>query len=237
MILPEECAGYRFGVGHAEFGLMFFKPLSDSHLAQHFSMLGMVPTDVCYMTKVTSHNHGSPQIARVLRDREDQADMEGGQQSGTDACTPDRVKTVQELVGLYEKSVGLISVFETAGKSTVSSNLTVPFEQVSGEAQFGGAPPRNEPTVGGGGPEAISQTGSQPAVGTVAHSPTTHPFRTQPGPGVHSGTGRARWAHGEEGADGSLSTRAAHAHTRGSSAALQRAATSTEKPFFSRTKF
>ena len=41
MILPEECEGYRFGVGHAEFGLMFFKPLSDSHLAQHFAMLGM----------------------------------------------------------------------------------------------------------------------------------------------------------------------------------------------------
>ena len=166
MILPKECLGFRFGVGHAEFGLKFFKPLSDSHLDQHFSMLGMVPTDVCYMTKVTSHNHGSPQIARVLRDREDQADMEGGQQSGTVACTLDRVKTVQDLVSIYE----------IAGKSAATSNLSVPFEQVSGEAQFGGALPRNEPTVGGGGPAAISQAGSQPVVGTVAHNPTTHPF-------------------------------------------------------------
>jgi hypothetical protein len=46
MILPEECAGYRFDVGHAEFGLMFFKPLSDSHFAQHFAMLRIVPTEV-----------------------------------------------------------------------------------------------------------------------------------------------------------------------------------------------
>jgi hypothetical protein len=38
MILPDECEGYRFGVGHAELGLKFFKPLSDSHLAQHFSI-------------------------------------------------------------------------------------------------------------------------------------------------------------------------------------------------------
>ena len=38
MILPKECLGFRFGVGHAEFGLKFFKPLSDSHLAQHFSI-------------------------------------------------------------------------------------------------------------------------------------------------------------------------------------------------------
>jgi hypothetical protein len=77
MILPEECAGYRFGVGHAEFGLMFFKPLTDSHLAQHFAMLSTVPSEVCYMTKVTSQNNESPQITRVLRDREEQADMEG----------------------------------------------------------------------------------------------------------------------------------------------------------------
>jgi hypothetical protein len=118
------------------------------------------------MTKVTSQNHGSPQIARVLRDREDQADMEGVQQSGTDAYTLDRVKTDQDLVSIYE----------IAGESSATSNLSVTFEQVSGEAQFGGAPPRNEPTVGGGGPAAISQAGSQPAVGTVAHSPTTHPF-------------------------------------------------------------
>ena len=102
--------------------------------------------------------------------------MVDGQLSKTAACTPDRAKAVQELVGLYEKSVGLISVFEIAGKSTVSSNLTVPFEQVSGEAQFGGALPRNELIVGGGGPAAAAAAGSLPAVGTVAHSPTTHPF-------------------------------------------------------------
>jgi hypothetical protein len=63
MILPGECEGYRFGVGHAEFGLMFFKPLSDSHLAQHFAMLGMVPTEVCYMTR----SPGSCEIARSKR--------------------------------------------------------------------------------------------------------------------------------------------------------------------------
>jgi hypothetical protein len=49
MILPKECEGYRFGVGHAELGLKFFKPLIDSHLAQHFSMLGMVPSEVCLL--------------------------------------------------------------------------------------------------------------------------------------------------------------------------------------------
>ena len=59
MVLPEECEGYRFGVGHAEFGLMFFKPLSDSHLAQHLALLNIVPTEVCYMTKVTSENNGA----------------------------------------------------------------------------------------------------------------------------------------------------------------------------------
>jgi hypothetical protein len=148
-VLPEECEGHRFGVGHAEFGLKFFKPLSDSHLAQHFSMLSIVPTEVCYMTKVTSQNHGSPQIARVLRDREDQADREGGQQSETGAGTPDRVQTFQEL----------ISVFEEAEKSTATTNLSVTFEQVSGEAQFGGAPPRDELVVGGGGPAAAAAAG------------------------------------------------------------------------------
>ena len=104
MILPEECEGYRFGVGHAEFGLEFFKPLSDSHLAQHFSMLSIVPTEACYLTKVTSHNHGSPQIARVLRDREDQADRVGGQKCGTGAGTLDRVQTVQELIFCFRGS-------------------------------------------------------------------------------------------------------------------------------------
>jgi hypothetical protein len=42
MVLLEECAGYRFGVGHEEFGLKFFKPLSDAHLAQHIAMLDIV---------------------------------------------------------------------------------------------------------------------------------------------------------------------------------------------------
>jgi hypothetical protein len=145
---------------------MFFKPLTDSHLAQHFAMLGIVPSEVCYMTKVTLQNNGSPQITRVLRDREEQADLEGGQQSETGACTLDRVKTVQDLIGLYEKAAG----------TTAPSNLTVTFEQVSGEAQFGGAPPRNALTVGGGGPGATAAAGSRPAVGTVAHNPITHPF-------------------------------------------------------------
>ena len=58
------------------------------------------------MTKVTSQNNGSPQISRALRDREEQAEMEGGQQSETGACALpcDRVKTVQDLIGLYEKA-------------------------------------------------------------------------------------------------------------------------------------
>jgi hypothetical protein len=62
MVLPAECAEYRFGVGHAEFGLMyFFKPLTDSHaLAQHFAMPGIVPSEVCYMTRVTVENNASP---------------------------------------------------------------------------------------------------------------------------------------------------------------------------------
>ena len=42
-------------------------------------MLGIVPTEVCYMTKVTSQNNAPPQITRVLRDREEHADMVDGQ--------------------------------------------------------------------------------------------------------------------------------------------------------------
>jgi hypothetical protein len=166
MILPEECEGCRFGVGHAEFGLMFFKPLSDSHLAQHLALLNIVPTEVCYMTKVTSENNGSPQITRVLRDREEQADMVDNLQSGSAAYTLARVKTVQELILAYEKSV------ETA----TPANLAVTFEQVSGDAQYGGAPQSDALTVGGGGPVAIAAAGSRPGVGTPAHNPATHPF-------------------------------------------------------------
>jgi hypothetical protein len=167
MILPEECARFRFGVGHAEFGFMYFKPLSDSHLAQHFAMLGIVSTEVCYMTKVTSENNGSPQITRVLRDREAQADMVSTLQiSGSAAYTLARVKTVQDLILVYEKSVG----------AAAPANLAVSFEQVSGEAQYGGAPKSDVPTVGGGGPAATAAAGSFPVVGTTAHSPATRPF-------------------------------------------------------------
>jgi hypothetical protein len=164
MILPEECARFRFGVGHAEFGLMYFKPLSDSHLAQHFAMLGIVPTEVRYMIKATSENNGSPLITRVLRDREEQADMASTfQRSGSAACTLAtlaRAKAVQDLVVDYEKSVG----------AAAPANLAESFEQVSGEAQYGGAPKNDVPTVVGGGPAAFAQAGSLPAVGTIAHN-------------------------------------------------------------------
>jgi hypothetical protein len=92
--------------------------------------------------------------------------MVGGQQSGTGACALARAKRVQDLIGLYEKSA----------ETTAPSNLTVTFEQVSGDAQFGGASSRDDPTVGGGGPAATAAAGSLPAAGTAAHSPTTHPF-------------------------------------------------------------
>ena len=92
--------------------------------------------------------------------------MVGGQQSVTGACALARAKRVQDLIGLYEKSA----------ETTAPSNLTVTFEQVSGDAQFGGASPRDEPTVGGGGSEATAAAGSLPVVGTAAHNPTTHPF-------------------------------------------------------------
>jgi hypothetical protein len=85
MILPEECAGCRFGVGHDLFGLKFFKPMSDPHLAQHLAVLAIVPTEVSYVTEVTVQNNGSPQITRVLRDREEQADLVGNIQSGAAA--------------------------------------------------------------------------------------------------------------------------------------------------------
>jgi hypothetical protein len=52
----------------------------------------------------------------------------------------------------------------------------VTFEQVSGDEQYGGAPPRDELTVGGGGPAAIAAAGSLPVVGTTAHNPAAHPF-------------------------------------------------------------
>ena len=42
------------------------------------------------MTKVTVQNNGSPQISRVLRDREEQAGLEGGQLSETGAYALDR---------------------------------------------------------------------------------------------------------------------------------------------------
>jgi hypothetical protein len=70
----------------------------------------------------------------------------------------------------------LIGLYEKAAEATAPSNILVTSEQVSGEAQFGGAPPRNELIVGGGGPEATAAAGSLPVVGTAAHSPTTHPF-------------------------------------------------------------
>jgi hypothetical protein len=40
---PEECVldTVSGGVGHEESGLKFFKPLSDSHLAQHLAMLAI----------------------------------------------------------------------------------------------------------------------------------------------------------------------------------------------------
>jgi hypothetical protein len=73
--------------------------------------------------------------------------MVGGHQSGPAACTLARVKAVQDLISLYyEKIVG----------TAAPSNLTVAFEQASGDAQFGGAPPRDELTVGGGGPAATA---------------------------------------------------------------------------------
>jgi hypothetical protein len=77
-----------------------------------------------------------------------------------------RAKAVQDLISLYEKSA----------ETTAPSSLTVAFEQVSGDVQVGGAPPRNELIVGGGGPEATAAAGSLPAVSTAAHNPTTHPF-------------------------------------------------------------
>ena len=86
-------------------GLKFFKPLSDSHLAQHLAMLDIVPTEASYMTKVTLLNNGSPHITRVLRDREDQADLMGNYQSGTAAHALDRVKTVQARAGLDFRKV------------------------------------------------------------------------------------------------------------------------------------
>ena len=86
------------------------------------------------MTKVTSQNDGSPQITRVLRDWPRL--YGGGPTIWASRVSLARVKTVQDLISLYEKSA----------ETTAPSNLTVTFEQVSGDAQFGGASPRDEPT-------------------------------------------------------------------------------------------
>jgi hypothetical protein len=77
-----------------------------------------------------------------------------------------RATTVQKLILAYEKSVG----------TAAPSNLTAAFEQVSGDAQYGGAPPSDVLTFGGGGPAAIAAASSRPVVGTPAHNPATHPF-------------------------------------------------------------
>jgi hypothetical protein len=75
-ILPKECDGYRFGVGHEVSGLKYVKALSDSHLPQHLAVLAMlVPTTASYMAKATVQNNAPPQISRALRDREEQEDL------------------------------------------------------------------------------------------------------------------------------------------------------------------
>ena len=80
-------------------------------------MLGIVPTEVSYMNKVTSQNIGSPQITEALRDREEQADMTDSLQSGTVACTLARAKAVQDLISVYENSVvsGDCGAFQSYG--------------------------------------------------------------------------------------------------------------------------
>jgi hypothetical protein len=122
-----------------------------------------VPTEFSYVTKVTLQNNGSPQISRALRDREEQEDLVGSCQSGTAAHILDRVKAVQELIRTFGKSREGEAVV-AAGPSTGRDNLAVSFEQVSGEAQYGGAPKADALTVGGGGgPVAPAARVSQPA--------------------------------------------------------------------------
>jgi hypothetical protein len=122
-----------------------------------------VPTEFSYVTKVTLQNNGSPQISRALRDREEQEDLVGSCQSGTAAHILDRVKAVQELIRTFGKSREGEAVV-AAGPSTGRDNLAVSFEQVSGEAQYGGAPKADALTVGGGGgPVVPAARVSQPA--------------------------------------------------------------------------
>jgi hypothetical protein len=106
IILPEEWNGMRFAVGHEKFGLRYFLPMSDAHVAQHFSELGMVPSEVMHMARTTTENVGSPQNLRVLRDLESRG---GDAQLGL--TTPgvnrlvSRMVDVKTLVVAYEEAL------------------------------------------------------------------------------------------------------------------------------------
>jgi hypothetical protein len=144
------------------------------------------------MTKVTSQNNGSPQITRVLRDREEQADMVDNLQSGSAACIPLPQGNDSPKIdtGLREVS-GDCSAFQSYCGVRASFGR---------RAVWGSAPERRthfwwRRTCG----DCCSE------LSTSSRYPCTQPrhpsFRSQLGPGGYGGSSRARWAHGKEGAD------------------------------------
>jgi hypothetical protein len=169
VIRPTEWGGYRFAVGGDTEGVRCFQPLSDSHIAQHFVMLGMVPKEIDHLTRATQEDAGSPQVRRILRSDDDEAAIAATiSRPGAAAHSFTKFGAVQSLIKDYE--------------ARLTSSGGHPALTVSGGTMHGGDNPPLDEQVSGQAPAEATASPHHPVVGTSSFNPTTHPFTNPFGP-------------------------------------------------------
>ena len=156
IIRPVEWEGCRFAVGCETEGVRWLQTLADAHIAQHYAELGIVPKEICHLTRATEENVTSPQVKRILRsDGQEAAIAATVSRPGSASHSLTKLGTVQSLVKAYEVRLGRTSKVPevpgaVASDPAIEQRYFSAFEEASAAIMRGGdlTPPSGQVRTG-----------------------------------------------------------------------------------------